>query len=477
MMKLFKRKKKQNIGRNPISSRMYESANSNLIKDIFQGGGDIDQTIESQSTQLVRRCREAYANNDYVKAFASMACTNVIGHKGIRIQVKLKDNAVLNGKIEKLFKRWSKRGSCDVTGQMSFIDIQLMCLRSLLISGEFFVLKHVIDGKLQLQLIDNLRIDVSKRGTINSSRSIINGIEVDQFGKPHAYYFLNDDNTTKRIPADKVIHGYIHEHIGQKRGIPAIATALTRLSLISQFETAAVDNAKTTAKSMGFFSKSDGHMDYSSLVDRESTGIDMDIKTLDDSARFHVLESGYEFKGFDSNFPSTTFAPFKESILKAISSSLGYGVSYLNLGNDLKGASYSSARQGLLSERDSWRMLQTLITDSLVEPIYTAWIEVENLSGRLGNINENTYDSILEKTQFQKRSWAWVDPLKDAKGTSESINNLTMSIEQSILDAGGDVDETRDKIRADYEFRKSLGLSVNETNNEEVSAEDEELSD
>ncbi len=46
--------------------RMYEAAGSQLVRDVFSGG-DIDEMIESQSSAIVRRAREAYANNDYVK--------------------------------------------------------------------------------------------------------------------------------------------------------------------------------------------------------------------------------------------------------------------------------------------------------------------------------------------------------------------------------------------------------------------------
>ena len=451
-----------------VQKRMYESARSPLIRDIFSGG-DIDEIIESQSSAVLRRAREAYANNDYVKGYISMACTNIVGHKGIRIQCKT-ESEVLNNKAELAFNRWARRGFCDVTGQLSLIDVQLSCVRALLRDGEFFVLKHVIDGRLQLQLIDNSRIDVTKRATLSNGNKIINGVELNQFGRPQAYYLLADDGAdVQRIEASNMIHGFIHEFIGQKRGISTIATALIRLGLLKEFETAAVANARSNAKSMGFFKKPEGAIDYNQFADRdEQAGDDFNIRTLDDDARFHVLEAGYDFSSFDSQFPSTTFAPFKESILKAISSSLGYGVNYINLGNDLKGVSYSSARQGLLSERDSWRMLQTLIVDALMRPIFENWLDVEYASGRLGNISVMSFESIIDSVRFQTRAWSWIDPLKDAKGTTESINNRTISLSQAILDAGGDPEDTLNQIAADLEKLKALGISSPSDNEEQA---------
>ncbi|WP_440682341.1 phage portal protein [Cysteiniphilum halobium] len=441
---------------NVMQKRMYEAARSNLVRDIFSGG-DIDEMIESQSSAILRRAREAYANNDYVKGYISMACTNIIGHKGIRIQCKSKSDT-LNTKTELGFARWSRRGKCDVTGQLSLIDVQLSCVRSLLRDGEFFVLKHVIDGQLQLQLIDSGRIDVTKRATLSNGNKVINGVELNHYGKPQAYYLIDDDGAeTIRIAAENVIHGFISEYIGQKRGISTIATALIRLGLLKEFETAAVDNARSNAKSMGFFKKPEGEINYNGIGDEDYED-DFDIRTLDDAARFHVIEAGYDFTGFDAQFPSTNFAPFKESILKAISSSLGYGVNYINLGNDLKGVSYSSARQGLLSERDAWRMLQTLLIDTLMRPLFESWLDVEYASGRLGNVSVLSLDSLIDSVRFQTRSWAWIDPLKDAKGTTESINNHTISLSQAILDAGGDPEDTLNQIAIDNERLKELGI-------------------
>ncbi len=469
LLSLFKRSKPSRyIGQKWIGvqhQRMYESARSQLVRDIFSGG-DIDEIIESQASAIVRRAREAYANNDYVKGYISMACTNIIGHKGIRIQCKTKSES-LNNKVELNFNRWARRGKCDVTGQLSLIDVQLACVRSLLRDGEFFVLKHVIDGQLQLQLIDNTRIDVTKRASLSNGNRIINGIELNQFGKPQAYYLVADDGAdTQRIAANNMIHGFIHEFVGQKRGISTIATALIRLGLLKEFETAAVDNARCNAKSMGFFNQAETEVDYSALIDRDG-GADnsFDIQTLDDRAQFHVIKSGYKLEKFDGQFPSSNYAPFKESILKAISSSLGYGVNYINLGNDLSGVSYSSARQGLLSERDAWRMLQTLVIDALMRPIFESWLEVEYASSRLGNISVLSFDNLIDTVRFQTRSWAWIDPLKDAKGTSESINNHTMSLSQAILDAGGDPEDTLNQIAADLARLKELGI-VNQISTE-----------
>jgi len=88
LLSFFKRQNKISINHNQnlaVKGRMYDSASSDLMRDIFSGG-NIDEIVESQSASILRKAREAYANNDYVKGYISQSCTNIIGHQGIRIQ-------------------------------------------------------------------------------------------------------------------------------------------------------------------------------------------------------------------------------------------------------------------------------------------------------------------------------------------------------------------------------------------------------
>jgi len=141
-----------------------------------------------------------------------------------------------------------------------------------------------------------------------------------------------------------------------------------------------------------------------------------------------------------------------------VSLSLGYGVNFINLGNNLEKVNYSSARQGLLAERDSWRLLQKLMIESLIQPVFESWFDVEHLSGRLGLISADTYEQVLEKVRYQARSWAWIDPLKDAKGLSENLRNKTMSLSESILERGGDPDDVLEQISHDKKIMQELGI-------------------
>lgn len=450
---------KQKKSSRAVRGISYNSASSRLISPFGTSSSNIDDIIESQFLTITGRARNSYCNNDYVKGFLNQARINIIGDNGIRIQSKTQ-NEDLNKTIEKSFKKWCKKGNCEVTGMMSFLDVQLMVITSLLRDGEFFIAKRIVDNNLELQLLEVTRIDATYKTQLANQVSVINGVEVDKYGKHLAYYFTDDTNTRKRIDKENIIHGFILEFIGQKRGISAVATALIRLGLLGDFETAAIDNARQAAKIMAFASKSPTDSSLNVNLDFGEEEAEEKVTTVDfgEGASVPIVEDGLDLKKIDSQFPSSEFGNFKDAILRAISLSLGYGVNFINMGNNLEKVNYSSARQGLLSERDAWKLLQKFMIESCLEPIFEWWLEVEYLSGRLGHLTETQYQEILENIRFQPRRWSWIDPLKDAKGVSESLNNRTISLSEAILESGRDPDDVLEQIAADNQKMEDLGI-------------------
>ncbi|MCF6766471.1 phage portal protein [Thiotrichales bacterium 19S3-7] len=443
-MKLFGfgTKKQQALKATARSSklRFYDAVDSELvqeIKSLFVDDIDINEIISTHWRTITGRARKQYNNNDYLRHFVSLACVNVVGYNGIQVQCQ-SQNKELNNHTESLFKLWCE--SCDVTDRLSFIDVQILAIKSMVRDGEFILIKHIDDEyQLRLQLIDPSRLDPSHNIELSNGRKIVNGIEVNRLGKPLAYHFRKANSSeTVRISAEYVIHGFVPEYIGQNRGISWFITSMIRSHLLKEYETAAVDHAKTGAKVIGTFRSSE---EYAQPDDQAP-----DIKQFEGSGMFE-LPPGYQFDGFDPAYPTGEYALFKTSILQAISGSLGYGVSYVSLANDLKGVSYSSARQGALAERDAWRMVQQHLISQLIRPIYRAWLEVEWLSSRL-NCSDSDYQA-LKLASYQPRSWGWVDPVKEVKAMEMLLRNFLKSRKQIISENGLDIEKIDEEIKAE----------------------------
>ena len=61
-----------------------------------------------------------------------------------------------------------------------------------------------------------------------------------------------------RVPASQIIHKFIIERVGQKRGVPWMASAMMRMKMLDGYEEAALVAARVGAAKMGFYTSPDG---------------------------------------------------------------------------------------------------------------------------------------------------------------------------------------------------------------------------
>ena len=411
-----------------------------------------DLIIERYQRILVARSREQCANNDYGKQFLRLCHQNIVGPQGVLLQAQIKNTSgkldnKTNDAIEVAWDNWGKKHNCDIQGKKSWRSIQRSCAISAAKDGEFFV--RIIRGKdagplgFAVQMIDAQRCPVSFSDSQTKSGNFIRqGIEFNQYGRPVAYYFdsANAQETQYRfgsanyirVDAEDVIHGYLEDIIGQKRGLPWTATSLFRMKQLAEFEDSAIVNARTSANKMGFIQWRDGH---GPEFDEDEDEIQIESQ----AGEVPVLPEGAEFKEWSPNYPTGEFLPFHKAMLRSMAA--GMGVLYNNLASDLEGVTFSSIRQGTLDEREHWKELQQWLIESLVEPVYSAWLEYSLLKGaiRKGNVPLKAIDIDRYKSvTWQPRRWQWIDPSSDVAAAEKSKNNMLVSPGSLIREQGRD---------------------------------------
>jgi len=245
----------------------------------------------------------------------------------------------------------------------------------------------------------------------------------------------------KVVDAKDVIHLYKVNKPGQKRGIPWTKSSLWTLKMLKGFTEAALVAARVGSAQMGFLSDENAD-DY----DEDDEIIDAEPGTIRDIGP-------KKFTKWDPQFPSGDFAPFVKSMLRSISS--GLGVSYNNLANDLAEANFSSIRQGTLEEREKWKALQNWFIESLCERIFLEWLDVALLSNRIkikGRPLKAQNRVALSKHRFQGTRWAWIDPLKDVRATTEEIQMKLKSRSEAIRERGRDPQAVAKQLDRDEEL-------------------------
>ena len=427
-----------------------------------------DDIINKNQRILVARSREQAANNDYAKKFLRMCRTNIVGPKGVLLQAKSVDDkgkldSLANEAIELAFAKWGHKANCDVTGKLSWRAIQAACVNSVAKDGEFFV--RLVFGNdagqwgFALQVLDPQRCPVDMvEDRLNNGNFIRQGIEFNRYGRPIAYYFSTVDESDEnyrwagrdfvRIPAAEVLHGFFDDMVGQKRGLPWMATSLFRMRQLGGMEESALINARAGANKMGFIEWEDG---------TNGPEYDEDEELIIDSepGEFQVLPQGARVKEWAPQYPNGEFAGFTKQMLRGMAS--GMGVAYNNLANDLEGVNFSSIRQGTLDERESWKELQEWLIENLHQPVFEAWLPRALLSGRITVKGRSLKPERIDRysqVEWQPRRWAWIDPSADVTAAEKSKNNMLQSPGRIIREGGSDPDTVWRETASDLARQK-----------------------
>ena len=429
-----------------------------------------NQITKTSLVPLVGRSRELYANNDYSRRFIELLISNVVGPKGISLQCTAVNPGGLpdslgNGAIEEAWRIWGRRKNCDVTKTLGWKSAQNMFIRTVAVDGECFVRMVYNDGDFRLQFLDSMLVDPNLNDdNRHTGHKITQGIEFDNWGTPVAYFLVstqtNDSYTFSgrhyiRVPAERMIHGFIPERIGQKRGIPWMATAMTKLKNLGAYEEAAIIAARVGAAKMGFFQSEDGAQFEG---EREADGT---IITDAEPGTFHQLQEGMSFETYDPTYPAGEFAPFSKAMLRGVAS--GLGISYNTLASDLEGVNFSSLRAGVLEDREAFKSMQSFVIESLCQPVYDEWLYNALLTGKI-KVGEGTIPVTrmekFENPHWNARRWSWVDPAKDIVLAKEAIRLGLRSRSAIIRELGADPEEVWHEIASERDLMQHIGVPI-----------------
>lgn len=446
----FGRKKEQPKG-SPLSRRSYKGAQGGrLFTDFFSSSASADQELRQALVTLRNRSRELARNDAYVARYLNLLSSNVVGHNGIRLNVKARDeNGMLdvlgNQIIERAWKKWTRTGNCTSDKTMSFLDCQKMFMEALARDGEVLI-KHYRDPSSEfgyrIQFLEADHLNETKNELAANGNRIVMGVEIDEENVPVAYHLYknhpNDvgyaqSNQTIRVPAEDIIHAYIRQRPEQRRGVPFVASVMANIKMLNGYYESELVASRVSSAKMGFFTSPTGD----GYVGDDVQDQYMPIMNAEPGT-FEQLPAGMDFKAFDPAHPTTAFESFSTAVLRSIAS--GLNISYHSISNDLSSVNYSSLRAGTLEDRDQYRMLQTFMVEHFLEPIYRKWLELAMLKDALP-MQVNKYDKFADNASFIPRSWGWVDPQREMQANIQGLQNGIVTYQDVQANYGRDVEE------------------------------------
>lgn len=435
-----------------------------------------DEVVARTLSPLRARSREQVANNDYARRFIGMAKSHVVGPEGFVFQARAvgsdgKADDLANTALETGWKEWGRAKHCDVAQRQSLAELCRLFVATAATDGEVIVRRRLGPefGVYQygLQLIDPELLDVNYHDELKSGNYIRHGIEFNLLGRAVAYYFKGDpaqsmsyySGATKhvRVPAAEIFHCFVVERIGQKRGIPWLATPAMRLMMLNGFEEAALVNARAGASKMGMYV-----LDDESPQTPEEVAAAMGASATDEGEFVEQMEAGLmtvappgvkDVINFDPGYPNGETEPFSNLVLRGIAS--GMGVASHKLSNNPASVNYSSAKIFELEERELWLALQNWMVESFVRPLYEDWLAWQLRLGTLRVPSRKGLQPLaadrFEKyaqVHFQGRRWKFNEPVKEEQARKLRLDNKMTSPIRELQELGLDAEEVvKDWVR------------------------------
>lgn len=442
-----------------FSQRGYEGASKGRRLGNWKTGGSSVNTETKLSLQVLQhRSRDLVRNEAYGSRCVNAIQTNVIG-EGIMAKAMAKTKG--RAKIYQIeWQDWAMSVDCDIDGTNNFYGIQALVMRTIVESGEVLVRRVKRSGDfginipMQLQVLEPDFIDgMGHDGEVFANGNItVQGVEFNSLGQRVAYYLFDRHPgdttgvpalrgmTSKRVPAEDILHLFRVDRPGQVRGVPWMAPIMLKLKDLSDYSDFTLVRQKVSACFTAFVTAPDS-------IDLATGKATPAIGEKVEPAVIEQLPPGY---GVEFATPPTSgdFSQFTNAQLRGISA--GIGVTYEILTNDYSQVNFSSGRMGWQEFQrniDQWRA--HLVLPRLCIPVWRWFTETAAIAG-YGS------DKVVSIWTAPKREM--IDPVKETEAQKSQVRSGFMSLSEAIRQSGYEPEEVMKEMSDDQKRLDQLGL-------------------
>jgi lambda family phage portal protein len=477
-----------------VTVRQYAGAtNGEIYADFVASMLSADAEIVVALATLRARARNLERNTSHATRFLQLMEDNIVGDKGFKMVSRTKR---ANGQLDKaandsLELAWSDFCREDVTadGMMDMTELGKAVVRAYCRDGEAFIqilYGPQYQGGVAFHMVEADQVDETlNKVDPRTNAEIRMGVEIDETQRPLAYWCLTrhpgDYQFTgrtwmdkyKRVPADRMIHVFAKRRPGQTRGVPPMACIMMDTKMLAGYREAEIVGRRVAASKMGFFTREDEAGPVKGIADEERDDGELIIEAS--PGQMKALPTGYKFDSFDPQSASIDYAAFEKQIIRSIAT--GLGPDYVNLGMDLDDVSYSSIRQGVLTERDFYRGFQGFIIFRFMRLAFRAWYKANIGLNEEIAIPPSRFDRFRKGVRFIGRGWQWVDPEKELKAAKIAVDERFTSRTRIMSERGDDFEEVIDEQVQEKDLMEENDLMPVQKNPEKPAAQASEGAD
>ena len=444
------------------SLRQYDAAATDRLNGDWAPVYGTAEQVAGVSRDIIRgRARAAELNSDLAESAIKALLRNVIG-TGIKPQAKIRSkngklNTQLNKKIEDAWDKWIEAEHSDVRAISTFYELQEMALRRLLYDGEILINKTAVGNYLPLsiQLIEAENIGAVSMN--NGNNDIINGVEVNENGRPLAYHVYKSDPLgmrsfqATRLPVSQAFLLYQPKRPSQLRGISELSLVLKRIHDIDEFMDADLIAARVAACFSAFVT---GENSGRQLVNLKKDYKGRKLKGLAPGV-IHHLTAGESVSFAEPRRNASNAAEYSATQSRRVSAGLGMSSEIVT--RQITG-NFSAARQNLLEDQKTFKPIQLFMIKHFCMPIWKSFIEACFLKGIL-----NVQDYVTNKERYTAVSWltpgwSWIDPVKEVSANKESVKAGMTTLEDICSAQGKDWEEVLEQRKVEQDRARELGV-------------------
>ena len=407
--------------------------------------------------------RALVRDNAYAWNVVDTIVSNIIGD-GITAQSTYEtpdgeDVENVNDARDKLWNEWCE--VADINGELTFAEIQILAQREMVEAGEVLIRIINTPGKeykgiarpvpLALEMIEADRLSLERdtfktRPARGEGNSVIRGVEIDDKGKPVAYWIYPQhpnspyaviNQVPERIPASEIIHLYRKDRVGQTRGVTWFAPIMSWMRDLGVY----VDNeiqASAVASCFGVAIKSE--MPVGTMMapnGEESTDDNGNSLEYLEPAMVVRLRPGESVESINPGRPNSASEPWINLMLRGICA--GTGTNYEAIAKDFSKTSYSSSRTSKLEDRPRYKRGQNYMVQHCCYPV---WDRFCDAAARIDADGFPTSTELLEDrrkvtpVEWQLPEQDWVDPMSEQQAAESALNSFTDTA-QNVLGARG----------------------------------------
>ncbi|AHJ63243.1 Portal protein [Granulibacter bethesdensis] len=454
----------------PVASPFVAASGGRRLSGWRPTGSGPNAALQMSGGEMLRRSRDLRRNNPFGKRAMDLTVTHAIG-TGIKPRSLCRNKRIVAA-LSELWDEWTRVSDAD--GVFDFYGQQALAFGEMVEGGEAFARlrpRQLSDGlpvPLQIQLIPSEQVPLGY-ALPSDGNPVLQGIERDRIGRRAGYWMYDQhpgDLTApgvgislmpKRVSAVDICHLYNQTRIGQLRGVPWLAAAMTSVHQAHAYLDAELLRKQMSAMLVAAIESPVG-VDSGPDGLKAAIGVpaEDDIVTMEPGSVM-ALRAGEKITFNQPADVGQSFEPFMAATYRAVSSAANLIYEELT-GNwkDTNDRTFRAAFNTFKRQVSYWQY--SLMCVQFCWPVWSRFVDYAVASGAL-RVPKSVTDRDLKRVAWSPQRHAYINPIQDITATGEELTLGLTSRTAEILERGDDPEQVDQQIAEDRTREAEHGLA------------------